>query len=223
MSYKILIAEDDVFISEHLKQILLHHNYDVCGIVSGCEQAVSFLETNPNPDLVLLDIQMHGKDQGIEIAEHLNKLGIPFIYITSFSDKKTVQKAVYQVPKGYILKPYTEEEILHIVQKVLDEVAKQFLIVKEKTSIIKIKTSDILFIKSDNIYIEIYTEKKVYVHRMKLSDVHLKLPSQEFIRVHRSYIVNKSHISKKASLKLEIAGEKIPISRTYKEELRKLF
>ena len=223
MSINILIAEDDVFISEHLKQILLNLNHQVTGIVSSYQQAIEFLENNDLPDLALLDIRMHGEDQGVKIAKHLNTLNIPFIYITSFSDKNTVQQAVEQEPKGYIIKPFSKDEIQGLVSKIANELKPKFLCIKESFMNTKIRIEDILYIKSDNIYLEIFTKHKKHLYRSKLSKIMDELQNEDFVRVHRSFIINKNFIDKVAAKQVVINNEIIPISKTYKDSLSSFY
>jgi len=217
MSYKILIAEDDVFISEHLKQILIVQGYEVCAIVSSEEEANAYFLKNSAPDLALLDIQMHGRDQGIEIAKLLNKKNVPFLYITSFSDKETLQNAVKQEPKGYILKPFTEEEVLEMVNSIFKDLSPNYLMAKDKLESVKVMLSEIVYVKSSNVYVEIYTVSKRYVCRQKLTDLEKQLPVDQFLRTQRSYIVNKAHILKVNSESLTTtSGFSIPVSKKYK-------
>ncbi len=223
MSVNIFIAEDDVFISEHLKQILLDLNHQVTGIVSSYQQAVEFLENNDFPDLALLDIRMHGEDQGVEIAKHLNTLNIPFIYITSFSDKNTVQQAVEQEPKGYIIKPFSKDEIKELVSKIVIDLKPKFLCIKESFMNTKILIEDILYIKSDNVYLEIYTKNKTHLYRSKLVELMDELQNEDFVRVHRSFIINKNFIEKVAAQRVAINGVVIPISKSYKDSLSSFY
>jgi len=223
MSVNILIAEDDIFISEHLKQILLDLNHQVTGIVSSYLEAVEFLENNDLPDLALLDIRMHGEDQGVEIAKHLNTLNIPFIYITSFSDKNTVQQAVEQEPKGYIIKPFSKDEIKVLVSKIVKELKPKFLCIKESFMNTKILIEDILYIKSDNVYLEIYTATKTHLYRSKLVELMEELQNEDFVRVHRSFIINKNFIEKVAAQRVVINGVVIPISKSYKDSLSSFY
>jgi two-component system, response regulator PdtaR len=102
---KIFIAEDDVFASEQLKDLLSGMNYIVTGIGFDKESSVAILERD-RPDIAILDIKMDGTYQGFEIAEHINKhYGIPFIFLTSYSDRATVDTAMKYSPIAYLLKP----------------------------------------------------------------------------------------------------------------------
>ncbi|TXB66998.1 response regulator transcription factor [Vicingus serpentipes] len=219
---KILIAEDDVLISEHLKQILTDLGHVVYDIVSSYEMAKKSIDINDLPDLALLDIRMHNEDQGIKIAEYIKKLNIPFIFITSFSDKKTLEEAIFHQPKGYLLKPFTPDEIKKIIDKVMKELAISYLFVKEKDKKIKLFFNKIMFVKSDNNYLEIHTETKMFVERLKLIDIDNILPKDSFIRVHRSYLVNKKFIERINNNSIVINGVEIPVSRKYKNCLDSL-
>jgi DNA-binding LytR/AlgR family response regulator len=223
MSINILIAEDDIFISEHLKQILIDLNYNVCGIVSSYDQAVDFFSKEELPQLALLDIRMHGEDQGIRIAEYLNTLKVPFIYITSFSDKKTVQLAVAQEPKGYIVKPFSEEEIEEVLSKVVVGLRPIYITIKDAFSRTKILINEIQYMKSENVYVEIYTKRKMYITRCKLSELIEEIEDENFVRVHRSYVVNKKFIERSSSQEILVNGERIPVSRSYKEAVQGVF
>ena len=216
---KIFIAEDDVFISEHLKRIILNLGYEIYDIVSSFEMAKKSIDINNLPDLALLDIRMQNQDQGIEIAKYFKNLNVPFIYITSFSDKKTLNEAIVHQPIGYILKPFTSEEIENLLNKVFEELFNEFVYVKHKDKEKKLNIDEILFIKSDNNYLEIYTETKKYLIRFKLSELEKKLPKSKFIRVHQSYMVNKKFIIAFSSNTININNLEVPISRKYKHML----
>lgn len=223
MATRILIAEDDIFISEQLKKVLIDLNYEVCGIVSSYKKAVEFLENNVLPDIAILDIRMHNQDQGLEIAKYLKGKKVPFIFTTSFTDKKTIQSAVGYEPKGYIVKPYTAEEIAKVLNKILEEIQPQFLLIKDKFMALKIPATEILWVKSDNVYVEIKTIEKQYLYRAKLTDIQSLLPNNTFVRVHRSFLVNKDHVDKTSIQAVYIKSEEIPVSKIYRENLKSIF
>jgi len=111
MSLKVLIVEDESVIALDLKKILGRLGYDVVGSTAKYDTALDML-FNRQPDLVLLDINIKGTKSGIDIAELINeKYKIPFVYITSYSDETTLNQAKLTRPFGYLLKPFTEENI----------------------------------------------------------------------------------------------------------------
>ncbi len=104
---KILIVEDERITAEDMKKALNSVGFEVPIIVSSGEAAIEAAEKFM-PDLVLMDIKLEGEMDGIQAAEKIrSKLGIPIIYLTAYSDEKTVQRAKVTEPSGFILKqPY---------------------------------------------------------------------------------------------------------------------
>ncbi len=105
---KILVVEDEPIIAEDIAALIEKNDFVVSAIVYTKENALHELQTNL-PDLVLLDINLNGEMDGLLIAEKINEqFNIPFIFITSYSDKSTLEKAKYTEPSGYIVKPFNE-------------------------------------------------------------------------------------------------------------------
>ena len=222
MRYKVLVLEDEVLISEHLREILLNLNYEVTDVCSSFLEAIESINTR-RPDLALLDIRMDGKDQGIEVAKSLRKLEVPFIFVTSFSDKKTLQAAVKEQPKEYILKPFSEMEIKESLENVFNSFDENTVQIKQKNGSEIVPFNDIKWIKSDNVYIEVHTREKKFVVREKLDSFCEQLPEHLFFRIHRSYVVNKSFIDRIEKASIFIEDERIPVSKSHKQKLKELF
>lgn len=105
---KILIVEDEPLIAEDISESLKKSEFEITDIAYTKKDAFTQLETNL-PDMVLLDINLDNKMDGIEIAEIIkDKYQIPFIFITSYSDKSTLEKAKITEPAGYLVKPFNE-------------------------------------------------------------------------------------------------------------------
>ena len=108
---KVLIVEDEPLIAEDIAQALEKNEFLVSAVVYSKEDAIEQLNINL-PDLVLLDINLSGEMSGIEIAKKINtQYNIPFIFITSYSDKQTLEKAKFTEPSGYIVKPFNEASL----------------------------------------------------------------------------------------------------------------
>ncbi len=107
---KILIVEDDVIIAEQLRSIVNALEHEVIDIVHKGEAVSQNVKAN-KIDLVLLDINIEGSQDGIDVASKLNWLKIPFVYITSYSDDTTLKRAKETQPYGYLLKPFSKEDI----------------------------------------------------------------------------------------------------------------
>ncbi len=109
---QVLIVEDEPVIAENIAHYLNNNDFKVCGIAYDADEAKSLLESS-NPDAVLLDINLESEINGINIAELINKqYRLPFIFLTSYADKETIEQAKMVKPWGYIVKPFNERNIL---------------------------------------------------------------------------------------------------------------
>ncbi len=109
--YSILIVEDENIVALNIKTILMHLQHNVLGPVSSGEAAIE-IAVSQKPDLILMDIKLHGKLDGIEAAEIIKKTTeIPIIYVTAYSDEKILQRSVASDPYGYIVKPFDKKEL----------------------------------------------------------------------------------------------------------------
>ncbi|RXR33156.1 response regulator transcription factor [Flavobacterium piscinae] len=235
---KILIVEDELIIAENTKIILSKNNYEVIGIAKNYNQVFDII-VQKKPELILLDIHLNDKKNGIDVANELNKnFKIPFIYTTSYSDTNTLDEAKITSPLNYLVKPFTEEQLISIIKistfnlikniEVKDsiEVTKsnfkneEFIFVKEKLDLIKIKISDIKWIRSDGNYLEVYCNEKFKLIRATISSFYESLP-ENFIRIHNSYIINMNFLEVIQSSYVIINNNKIPISKNYKADFLK--
>jgi PAS domain S-box-containing protein len=108
---QILVVEDEIIIAEDIQRRLKKLGYIVPVIVSSGEEAIKKMKEN-NPDLVLMDIVIHGKMDGIEAAEQIRShLDIPVVYLTAHADEKTLERAKLTEPFGYLIKPFREREL----------------------------------------------------------------------------------------------------------------
>ena len=131
MSTKVLIVEDDPLISEDLAMILRRAGYAIVGQAYNGTLALDMIKTR-KPDIILLDIALGTSLSGLDIASIINDtFQLPFIFITSFSDKDTLHKAKNLLPQGYIVKPFKQKDILTTLEIVTHRVS----IESEKTSI----------------------------------------------------------------------------------------
>ncbi|WP_332912932.1 response regulator [Algoriphagus boritolerans] len=109
---KILIVEDELVIAEDLRETLEELGYEVCGIAISSREALALIEEK-SPDLALLDIQIKGGKDGIELAAEINEnYHLPFLMLTSHADIQTINRAKEVNPYGYLVKPFNEKEIL---------------------------------------------------------------------------------------------------------------
>jgi len=108
---RILVVEDEAIVAMGIKQKLEELDYEVVDIVFTGEDAVE-TALREKPDLILMDIVLKGSMDGIEAAGKIrNRLDIPVIYLTAYSDEEVLERARITEPYGYIIKPFKKSEL----------------------------------------------------------------------------------------------------------------
>jgi DNA-binding NarL/FixJ family response regulator len=106
-----LIVEDEAIIAIEIASTLKLLGYQVCGSVMNSDKALDAIK-NTAPDLALLDINIKGSMNGIDIARIIRKkYHLPFVFLTSYSDTETLKEVQDTMPYGYIVKPFTESDL----------------------------------------------------------------------------------------------------------------
>jgi DNA-binding NarL/FixJ family response regulator len=109
---RILIVEDEPLIADDIANQLTINDFEVSGIAYDYDDALDELSRNL-PDAVVLDINLGGQYTGIDIAKVINqKYDLPFIYLTSYADKTTLEQAKQTQPLGYVVKPFDERNLV---------------------------------------------------------------------------------------------------------------
>lgn len=120
MNKKIIVVEDESLIALDIKKILEREGYEVITNIKTVETAITAIAEH-NPILVLIDINLNQLTEGIDLGNHLLvKDTIPYIYITSYSNKMTLDRAQETRPHGYIVKPFRPDSIIATVSVVLN-------------------------------------------------------------------------------------------------------
>lgn len=191
---------------------------------------------------MLIDIILASDKTGIDLGKHIREnYNIPFIFVTSNSDRATVENAKTVKPNGYLVKPFEQQDLYTSIEIALsnfisvknngagvsqeeeddrlmsNKVLKDSIFVKKQHLYYRIQFGDIQFIKADNVYLEVNTVDKKFLVRSPLKDYLEKLPQQKFYRAHKSYIVNVDHIDAINSKDILINNTLIPISKEFKE------
>ena len=110
-SQRVLIVEDETIVAADIRENLRSLGYSVPAVIASAEEAISAASQN-HPDLVLMDIQLRGRIDGIEAARLVQgRLNIPVVFITAFADESTIQRAKSTDPYGYIVKPFGKKEL----------------------------------------------------------------------------------------------------------------
>lgn len=135
---EILIVEDEVIIAKDIKSILEKSGYNNIRIETSYEDAINYLNQN-TPFLIICDIYLKGDKTGIDIVEgRSSNVKIPVVYVSAYSDDKTLNQAFKTKPTSYITKPFTESQLLAVVKYALSsntDLEKYQLTTTEKTII----------------------------------------------------------------------------------------
>lgn len=236
---RILIVEDEPIIAADLADRLTEMGFSIAGQYGSGEEALSELSESA-PDLVLLDIKLEGQLDGIETAHKiLEYRSIPVIFLTSNSDDATFARARTVLPAAFLSKPFRGKDLRHAIelaisrtplpqpslpQSVLATNAHyQFhdrIFIKTKDRMVRIFIRDILWVEADDYYCKVVTPVKEFLIGQTLKQFAEALTDwPEFLRVHRSYLVNLSHIEEIGDNHLVITKNKIPLSKFGKEEI----
>jgi DNA-binding NarL/FixJ family response regulator len=122
---KVLIVEDEPLIAKNIGMYLNNNDFEVSAIAYDSEEAMHQLKKQP-PDFAILDINLESEKDGIEIAEYINLHNfIPFVYLTSYSDKETIDRAKKTNPAGFIVKPFNEKTLYATIEIALSNHAQQ--------------------------------------------------------------------------------------------------
>jgi DNA-binding LytR/AlgR family response regulator len=213
---------------EELARILLktyiqkNESLSLIGTIENPLDALPILQ-NQEVDVLFLDIQMP-EMSGTAMAKIVNPK-TRIIFTTAYSEYAITGFDLNVL--DYLLKPITFERFQVAIEKAQNyfQPSKQeeTITIKSGYDLHKIRLDEILFIEGSSEYVIFQTATKRIMSYQTLKSLELSLPNQHFMRVHRSYIVNKIQVNALKSKDLMIRSFKIPVSETYFEEVRKYF
>jgi len=242
MPINILVTEDESIVRKDIERCLGNLGYNVVASADNGEDAISMAKKH-KPDLALMDIMIKGDMNGIAAAEEIKRnIDIPVVFLTAYADENTLNDAKLAEPHGYILKPFKDVDIQTAVEMALHKHGKELemrqetdflrslaehkddtdiIFVKNRSRLIRVKNSDLLFVEALKDYVVVHTTNESYTIHSTMKDVETKLSGPDFMRVHRSYIVNIEAIESIKYSMITIAGmeKEIPVGGSYKDAL----
>lgn len=219
----IYIVEDDPIIAITLESILQKNGYSVCGHADNVDEALTKIKSN-KPDLVLVDIQLDGEKDGVDLAENLDMLNKPYLYLTSQTDPHTIKRVKQTRPLGYIVKPFTENGLRSNIEIAWNNYIhdEEFLSFSADNELYKIKQSQILYLKAYDNYCYVITTTRKYLVPKTLKYLSSQLNQEKFVKTHRSYIINLLKVDALCKNVVIINNIEIPISNSRKSTLKQL-
>ena len=113
---KVGIVEDEMIIADTICLALQNLNYDYCKPANSFAKAIQMIE-NEKPNIVLLDINLNAKLDGIDLGHHINaNYALPIIYLTANSDKATIERCKETLPNAFLIKPFSNEELFSAIE-----------------------------------------------------------------------------------------------------------
>ncbi len=204
-------------------------NLELVGSYTSSSEALEILENN-NIDIAFLDIQMPQMN-GLDIARVLDGKTTAVIFVTAFRNYAFEGFKVHAI--DYLLKPVSFEEFSASVERATgllqespnEERTPRFLTVRSDYRLIKIDLENILYIEGLKDYVKIYTANtpRPILTLMSMKSIEQTLPENEFMRIHRSYIVSVNHIKSFDRSHVQIVNTTIPIGSTYRTRMTNLF
>jgi DNA-binding LytR/AlgR family response regulator len=219
----VLVVEDEPLIADDIAETLEANGYEVVGIVDEASDALEVCKTY-HPDVALLDIQIEGPVDGIGLAAQLS---MPVIFLTSFYDQKTLDRAKLVNPSGYIVKPFNERDLIVNLEIAIARgrrpakskpVANEKFFVKKDQEIVSVSASDIVYVEAYDNYSTLYTEKEKYMISHTLKSISEKLEPLGFLRIHRSYLINFDAVDSISENYVYLKGHQVMIGKSYRKQ-----
>lgn len=223
MKYKCIIVDDEPPATRILKSYVEKVSFlEEIGIFNDSLKALEFLNSN-KVDVVFLDIQMP-QLTGLQLSKIISK-EVKIIFTTAYSDFALEGFELNAV--DYLLKPIAFERFYQAVSKLNTEVKTEivttnlaeFIFVKTdgKNKFQKVMLNDILYVESLQNYVCVHTSKQQIITHSSLKNVVESLPQNDFIQIHKSYVVALKHVESTDNFSVFIDSKELPIGATYKD------
>lgn len=234
----LLIVEDEMIIAANISLQLTHLGYEVVGIIPRAEEVLTFIREHV-PDILLIDINLKCDLDGIQVVQLVQQeFKIPVIYLTANSDEAHFNRAKATNPYAFISKPFKKLDLQRAIELTLGRIQEEqnmektmelvsqepfvlsdCIFVRSHDKMVKVCINDILYIEAERNYCKIHCKDKEHLLVTTLKYLDEKLPSSILLRIHRSFIVNISHIDEIATSHVVIARKAIPLSAELKKQL----
>ena len=229
--YNVIIVDDEYLARKLLQDYVSKvESLQLVGTCSNAFEAMEALEKN-NVDIMLLDIQMPDLT-GLELVKGLEKKPA-VIFTTAYSEYAVDAFSLAVV--DYLLKPFDFPRFFQAIRKAIGNVqpkteeaprqaadiskSNDFITVKADYKLYKINYDDLLFIEGQHEYVTFHTTQRRITALFALKDLEEMLPKDRFVRVHKSYIVSFKHIQDLDKSDVTVAGNKVPVGASYRDEL----
>jgi len=229
----ILIVEDEMLYASKMEMQLDILGLEHAGTVDNSQDALEILKKQV-PDLVLMDINIDGDYDGVELAQMIREqYDIPALFISSLKDDRTFRRAMRVNPIGFLIKPFDEVQLkrmleIHFAQEENQNVSSEkqskssdALLIKKDGKLFKIQQEELLYLNADGRYTFVHTAKgRFHVRKSMSTVVEEDFPTLTLLQSHRSYFVNAAAITEidLNELVIILGKQSVPLSLRSKDE-----
>lgn len=227
---RILIVEDSYSFAIELEIQLQSWGHKVVGICDNSAEALFSIQQK-NPDLILMDINIIGDYNGLEIGQQIKGFDIPIIYMTGLRDKTIFEEAKNTTGISFLIKPfdmltlkgaidfYFKKQSNRHDQKRKNETNDIFI--RKNKELIRITPSDVDWISSSGNYCIVSVNNKKYILTKSMKKTISLFPAYKFIQIHKSYYVRLTAVDGVllSENKVRIKGQLLPLGRNYRKKL----
>ena len=242
--WKALIVDDEELARKLLREMLSSHpEIEIAGECRNGMEAVKAAGEH-KPDLLFLDVQMP-KLTGFDVLELIDRSGVAIIFVTAFDQYAMKAFDVHAV--DYLLKPFSRERFEAALERAKNQESKkqvdaaelaaasrpagqyaERIVVKDGTKVSLIAVNKLDYAEALDDYVSLVSEGKKHLKQQTISGLELALDPAQFVRIHRSYIVNLEHVAriepygKDSKVAILASGARLPVSRAGYARLKML-
>jgi DNA-binding LytR/AlgR family response regulator len=235
MNYKCAIVDDEFLARQYIRDYV--GRLPFLALTGDYDSPLLILEElkNNEIDILFLDIEMPDIS-GLDFLKTLNPQ--PYVILTTAYREYALEGYEYNVV-DYLLKPFSFDRFLKAVNKAIDRAQKEtidagnaaagqslgdYLTIRADRKLYKIEFDDLIYVEGQRAYVTLHTRQKNITALIALKELELQLPSDRFIRIHKSFIVSVRHMESLEGNQVEIAGKvKLSVGSNYRDQVEHIF
>jgi DNA-binding LytR/AlgR family response regulator len=235
MNYKCAIVDDEFLARQYIRDYV--GRLPFLALTGDYDSPLLILEELKNNEIVILFLDIEMPDiSGLDFLKTLNPQ--PYVILTTAYREYALEGYEYNVV-DYLLKPFSFDRFLKAVNKAIDRAQKEtveagsptagqslgdYLTIRADRKLYKIEFDDLIYVEGQRAYVTLHTRQKNITALIALKDLELQLPSDRFIRIHKSFIVSVRHMESLEGNQVEIAGKvKLSVGSNYRDQVEHIF